>query len=119
MFEDHVLRYADHSMQLLSDKCTPRSTKGLITSDDVVGTAEDSWEGFGEEESERQVDASRMKGKASLEKNTRKSKKLRKQEEKRQKRAASQPNMSKNAFEALGTADKDEQRTDDEEGDGK
>lgn len=115
-----ALRYADHPMQLLSNERAHSRIESPLTSDDVVGIAEDEWEGFGEEDSEKQVDASRLKGKAPLEQHTRKSeKKRRKQEERRKKRTASQPDMSKNAFEALGTTDEGEHIADDEEGDGK
>lgn len=120
MSEYLALRYADHPIQLVSNERTHSRIESPITSHDVVGIAEDDWEGFGEEEPEKPVDARRLKGKAPLEKHTRKSeKKRRKQEERRKKRTASQPDMSKNTFEALGTTDEGEHIADDEEGDGK
>lgn len=119
MSECLASRYADRPVQLLSNERAHSRIEIPLSSDDVVGIAEDEWEGFGAEESEKQVDASRVEGKAPLGKHTPKSeKKRRKQEERRKKRTASQPDMSRNAFEALGTTDEG-QHIADEEGDGK
>lgn len=120
MSEYLALRYANHPLQLLSNGRAHNRIESPPTSDDVVGVAEDEWEGFGEEESEKQVDTPRLKGKTPLEQNTCKSeKKRRNQEERRKKRTESKADISKNAFEALGTADEGEDVADEEEGDGK
>ncbi len=102
-------------MQLLSNKSATGSTKESKKLDEYIGTDEKEWEGFGEGESEKHVDALRSKGKIPVGKDTRKSeKKLQKQDEKQKKRAASQPKASTNTFEALGTADEGEDVADDE-----
>ena len=78
------------------------------------------WEGLSEEESEKQRLARKLKGKAALKKITSKSEeKGRKQEGKQKKRAAFQPEISKNTFEALGTAEDGENIADHEESDSK
>ena len=118
--EDLVLRYTDYPMQLLSNKSTHRRIEQSNTSEHDVRTDEDGWEGFGEDETEKQVDAPRLTGKAPLGKESSMSeKKRRKQEGKKKKRVASQPEVSKNIFEALGSADQDGNIADSEEIDGK
>lgn len=104
--------------KLLSTKSTDLRSKDSRNTDRTVGTDEQEWEGFGEGEPEKYVDARRSDGTALVEKGTRESeKKRRKLEEKQKKRAASQANKSKNAFEALGTANEGEDTVDDDEGD--
>ena len=107
-------------MQLLSNKAGHRSIKEPKTSDGDGRIYEDEWEGFGEDESEEQVDAPKLKGPAPLRKDTSKTeKKPRKQEKQQKKRAASNVEATRNSFEALGRADEDGGTTDIEEGDGK
>lgn len=107
-------------MQLLSNKSGHRSIKGPNTSDVVGRTDEDEWIGFGEDKSEEQVDAPRLKGPAPLRKDTSKTeKKPRRQEKKQKKIAASNVEKTRNSFEALGGADEDTAIADVEEGDGK
>ena len=107
-------------MQLLSNKPGNGSIKELNTSDGVGRTDEDEWEGFGEDKSEEQVDAPRLKGPAPLGKETSKTeKKLRRHEKKQKKRVPSNLETTRNSFEALGRADEDEAVADTEEGDGK
>ena len=107
-------------MQLLSNKPVHRSIKEPNTSNGVGRADEDDWEGFGEDKSEEQVDAPKLKGPAPLGKDTRKTeKKPRKQEKKQKRRAASNLETTRNSFEALGRADEDEAIADIEEGDGK
>lgn len=119
-FEDLVLRYTDHSRQLLSNNFASRRSKEPKTPDTTVGIDEKEWEGFDEEESETHVDPRRSMGKVPREKDTsRVEKKRRKQDEKQKKEATSQPKASKNTFEALGTADEGRDIADNEEGDGK
>ena len=66
------------------------------------------------------MDAPKSKGKIPVGKDTRKSeKKRRKQDERQKKRAASQPKISTNTFEALGAAGEGDDVADGEEGDGK
>ena len=66
------------------------------------------------------MDAPRSKGKIPEGKDTRKSEKKRQKLDKRQKkRAASQPKISTNTFEALDTAGEGDDVADGEEGDGK
>ena len=107
-------------MQLLSNKPGHRSAKEPNTSDGVGRADEDEWEGFGEDKSQEQVDAPKLKGPAPLGKDTSKTeKKLRRQEKKQKKIAASNVGTTRNSFEALGRADEDEAIADIEEGDGK
>lgn len=104
--------------KLLSNKSTDLRSKDSRNTDRTVGTDEQEWEGFGEGEPEKYVDARRSDGTALVEKGTRESeKKRRKLEENQKKRAASQAKKSKNAFEALGTANEGEDIVDDDEGD--
>ena len=66
------------------------------------------------------MDAPRPKDKVSAGKNTRKlEKKRRKHDEKQKKVAPPQAKISKNAFEALDTAEEGDDMLDGEEGDGK
>lgn len=107
-------------MQLVSNKFADLRSKDSRSTDLTVGTDEQDWEGFGEEEPEKYVDAPKSDGTALVGKNTRKSeKKRRKLEERQKKRAASKAKKSQNAFEALGTANEGEDIVDNEEGDGK
>ena len=102
-------------MQLLSNESAHRSIEEPKISDDVTKVDEDEWEGFGEETSEEQVDTLIGKGTAS------RAKEIRKTEKKQKKKAVSQPQRTRNTFEALGRADEDhdEDIANDEEGDGK
>lgn len=101
--------------KLLSNKSTNLRSKDSRNTDRTVGTDEQEWEGFGEGEPEKYVDARRSDGTALVEKDTRESeKKRRKLEEKQKKRATSQAQKAKNAFEALGTANEGEDIVDDE-----
>ena len=118
--EGLVLRYTDHPVQPLSNKSTQRRVEESNTSDSDVIADEGGWEGFDEEETEKQVDAPELTGKPLLGKDSRMSeKKRRKQEENQKKRVASQPKISKNTFEALGSADEGGNIADNEEVDGK
>lgn len=104
--------------KLLSNKSTDLRSKDSRNTDRTVGTDEQKWEGFAEGEPEKYVDARRSDGTALVEKGTRESEKKRqKLEAKQKKRAASQAKKSKNAFEALGTANEGEDIVDDDEGD--
>lgn len=107
-------------MQPLSKKSTHIRVEEFKTSDGDGRADEDGWEGFSEDETEQQVDAPRLTGKAPQGKESRTTeKKRRKQEEKQKKRVASQPEISKNTFEALGSADEGGNIADNEEVDGK
>lgn len=107
-------------MQLLSNKSAPRVIEEPSTSEHVARKSESQWEGFGEENSEDQFDASRLKGTVPLEKDTCKPKtKPRKQEKKQKKRSTSRPEITGNTFGVLDRADEDEDIVDDEESDGK
>ena len=107
-------------MQVLSKKSPTSKIKEPKTPDLTERSGEKEWEGFGEEESGKQIDTPRSKGKDLVGKDTRKSEKKRgKQDEEKKSRAASQPTSSENTFKALGTADESNDRADDDEGDGK
>lgn len=106
-------------MQLLSNQPADRRTLESKTLAGTVGFDEIEWEGFGEEESEEHVHALTSNGKVPVGKDTCKSeKKHRKQDKKQKNLVASQPKQSKNTFEVLGIADDGDEIADDEEGDG-
>ena len=107
-------------MQLLSNKFGSLRSKDSRATDLIKGIDEQEWEGFGEEEPEEYKDAPKSDGTVLVGQDTRESeKKRRKLEERQKKRAASKAKKSRNAFEALDTANEGEDMVDDEEGDGK